>query len=329
MSKYMLLGGAGVFAVHTAKYLLDLPETEKVIAVGRNILRTEAYTLNVGKNNPRYSYKQIHIAFEQDSLLELIGQEKPDYIINYAAIAYATSWKKSHRYYDTNTLAVVKMCEALCERAFLKKFIQISTSELYGSVNFPVDETYSPKPHSPYAVSKLAADLHLLSLHYAGKLPINIIRPSNAYGPAQQLWRVIPRAVFCGLTGKRLPLEGGGIVKKSYLHAADLARAIYLVTKNAPNGEIYNVGPDEPEAIRNLILMVADELNIDFADLCEIVPGRQHEDSQYWLSSDKIKQQLGWKQSVDLKSGIADMTAWGRKYLPALHQEDQVFVLHA
>ncbi len=329
MSKYMLLGGGGVFAVHMAAYLLDLPDTEKVIAVGRNIERGPAYTLEVGKDDPRYCYKQIHITFEQDSLFELIDREQPDYIINYAAIAYATSWEKSHRYYDTNTVTVVKMCEELSKRRFLKKFIQVGTSELYGSVDRPADENYPPNCRSPYAVSKLAADLHLLTLHYAEKLPMNIIRPSNAYAPGQQIWRVIPRAVYCGLMEQKLPLEGGGIARKSYLHAKDLARAIYLIIKNAPLGEIYNVGPEKPNTIKDIVTMVAHELNIEFDDLCEIVPGRPHEDTQYWLDSSKIQRELGWKQQIDLQEGIADMVKWGKKYLDLLHTENQGFVLHA
>lgn len=325
----MLLGGAGVFAVHTAQYLLNLPDTQKVIAVGRNIEHGPAYSLDVGKGDPRYFYRQIHITFEQDALLELIDKEKPDYIINYAAIAYATSWDKSYRYYDTNTLAVVKLCEELSKRDFLKKFIQISTSELYGPVDHPVSETGALNPQSPYAVSKLAADLHLLTLHYVGRLAMNIIRPSNAYGPGQQIWRLIPKAVYCGLRGKKFPLEGGGVVKKSYLHAQDLAHAIYLVLKNAPNGEIYNVGSKHPVSIRQTVELIADALEIDFNQFCEIVPGRFYEDNQYWLDSCKIEKTLGWKQQIDLREGIVDVIRWGKQYCDLLSSKSQEFVLHA
>ena len=271
----------------------------------------------------------MHITFEQDSLFELIDREKPDYIINYAALAYATSWEKSYRYYATNTLAVVQMCEELSKRSFLKKFIQIGTSEMYGSVNYPVNEDHPPSPSSPYAVSKLAADFHLLTLHYAKMLPINIIRPSNAYGPGQQIWRVIPRAVYRGLSGQKFPLQGGGNVCKSYLHASDLAKAIDLVIKHAPLGEIYNVGPDQPVSIRDIIAMVAKQLDISLDDLCTIVPGRENEDNQYWLDSTKIKQKLNWKPDISLEQGIASMVEWGKRYFNLLHAESQEFVLHA
>ncbi|MDP1615358.1 MAG: GDP-mannose 4,6-dehydratase, partial [Methylococcales bacterium] len=146
MSRYLLIGGAGVFAIHTIAYLLDQPDTEKVISVGRNIERSPAYTLNIGRGDTRYAYHQFHFNFEQDRLLDLIDKEQPDYIINYAAIAYATSWENAHRYYETNLMSVVRLCEALYSRKFLKKFIQIGTSELYGSVQKPADEKHPIYP---------------------------------------------------------------------------------------------------------------------------------------------------------------------------------------
>ena len=324
----MLIGGAGVFGVHTVVYLLEKPDKKKVISVGRNLERSPAYTLNIGVNDPRYIYQQIHFTFELDRLLELIDKEKPDYIINFAALAYATSWDKSYRFYETNLLAVVRLCEELSTRKFLKKFIQIGTSELYGSVDCPADEKYPVYPTSPYAVSKLAADMHLETLHLVNKLPINIIRPSNAYGPGQQIWRVIPRLIYNILTGQSFPLQGGGKVKKSYFHARDLAQAIYIVATSAPEGEIYNVGPENPISIKDLAHMVTQELNVDFDSICQVAPGRVGEDAQYWLDSSKIKQ-LGWKQEVSLEEGIRDMANWGRQYVDHLHNEPQEFVLHA
>jgi dTDP-glucose 4,6-dehydratase len=326
---YVLLGGAGVFAVHTAQYLLEQKDTRKVIAVGRNVPRGSHYTLDVGKGDPRYRYEQIHIVFEQDRLTELFDREKPEVVINFAALAYATSWEKSYRYYETNLVALAKICEFLMGRDYLKKFVQIGTSELYGSVDHAVDENAPLHPTSPYAVSKMAGDLHLETLWAVKKFPMNIIRPSNAYGPGQQVWRVLPRAVLCGLTGQKLPLQGGGKVRKSYLHSRDLARAIHLIADKAQPGRTYNAGPAESVSIRELVELVAEGLGMPFEQLCDIVPGRVGEDQQYWLDSSRIEKELGWKPEIDLRTGIADMIAWGRKYLPAIQEEETEFVLRA
>ncbi len=329
MSTYALLGGAGVFAVHLAKYLLERPETEKVLSIGRNIPRGSPYTLNVGAGDSRYRYEQIHIVFEPDRLLERLDALRPDYIVNFAAIAYATSWQGAHRYYDANLMAVVRLCEPLMQRDYLKKFVQIGTSELYGSVDTPADEDAPLLPTSPYAVSKMATDLHLETLSRAKGFPMNILRPSNAYGPGQQVWRVLPRAVLCGLTGEKLPLQGGGQVRKSYFHAADLAQAIHLVATAGEPGRTYNVGPDEPVSIRDLVVLVAEEMGLALDDLCTVTPGRAGEDQQYWLDSRRIRDELGWRQTIDLREGVRDMIAWGRTYRDQIREDETEFVLHA
>ncbi|MEM7429721.1 MAG: GDP-mannose 4,6-dehydratase [Pseudomonadota bacterium] len=329
MASYLLIGGSGAFAIHTTKFLLEQEETTRVIGVGRNPWPSPLYTLRVGENDPRYAYHQIHLVFEQDRLMELIDAEKPDYIINFAALAYATSWEKSHRYYETNVVAVAKLCEQLAKRDFLKRFLQIGTSELYGSNDEPVSETAPLNPTSPYAVSKMAADLHLDTMWAVQKFPMNIIRPSNAYGAGQYGYRILPKAVLCGLTNQRFPLEGGGMVRKSFLNARDLARAIYLICQNAPLGETYNAGTLEPVSMRRLVEIVAEILGLDFDEFAEMRPGRVGEDAQYWLDSSKIKRDLGWEPEIDLHTGIGEMVDWGRQYLELLSDAPQQFVLRA
>ena len=225
---YAVLGGGGSFGLHTSKYLLDRADPAKVIAVGRNLPKDECFTLGIGDGDPRYSYHAYHVNYELDLLMELLDREKPQVIINFAAQGEgATSLKHSWRYFETNCVALVKLTEQLQSRDYLERFIQIGTSELYGSVEHAAKEDEPIKPTSPYAASKAAFDMHLMSVNRFLKFPMNIIRPSNAYGPGQQLHRVIPKTVICGLTGRKLPLHGGGRAEKSYIHNRDLARAIH------------------------------------------------------------------------------------------------------
>ena len=329
MKKYILLGGGGVFALHTAKFLLEQPDTKSVIMVGRNFERSEAYTLGIGDGDSRYRYEQIHILFEQDRLFELFDHEKPDVIINYAALAHSTSWNKSWRYYETNVTALVQMCEKLMNRKYLKRFLQIGTSELYGSTKNPATETSELLPTSPYAVSKMAGDLHLMSLSKVCNFPMNIIRPSNAYGPGQHLHRILPKAVLCGLSGLKFPLEGGGKTLRSFIHARDLARAIYLICEKAPLGEIYNAGPKNPISNFDLIKQVCNQFKIPMDSFCDITEGRLGEDHVYWLDSTFIKNQLGWEPEIDIEEGVADMISWGRKYLDLIVKDKTTYTLHA
>lgn len=330
MTSYVILGGNGVFGVHTAHYLLRQPETRKVVCVGRNQEKPEPFTLNVGRGDPRYAYHQVHIVFEHDRLFELLDAERPAVIVNFAAQGEgAASWTYSWRYFDTNVTALARIAEGLMKRKYLERWIQIGTSELYGSVDAPARETCLPKPTSPYAASKAAGDMYLVSVAQTMGFPMNILRPSNAYAPGQQLHRILPRAVVCGLSGQKLPLHGGGVSRKSYIHARDLAKAIHLVAQRAALGKIYNVGPKSPIAIRDLVQLAADTMKIGFADLCEATAPRFGEDWVYWLDSSLIEEELGWRPQIGLQEGIREMVDWGRKYLDRLVQLPQTYTFHA
>ncbi len=319
MKTYAIIGGNGVFGIHTALYLLANADPKKVICIGRNPEKPEPFTLNLGKGDDRYSYHQIHMVFEHDRMMELLDAERPDIIINYAAIAEpALSFKHSARYYDSNVTAVARLCEDLMARDYLERFIQIGTSELYGSTDRASREDDPLKPTTPYAVSKAAADMHLDSLFNILKFPMNIVRPSNAYAPGQLLYRIIPKTVVFGLTRRKLPLQGGGKARKSYLHARDLAHALHLVIEKAPLGTTYNVGPPKPTSIRDLVIMTAQAMDKTLEDVAEEAPDRLGQDSQYWLDSSAIARDTGWKMEIGLEEGIAEMVEWGRTYLDFL-----------
>ena len=330
MKRYAVLGGGGSFGIHTSKYLLDHADTDRVIAVGRNPARPEPFTLNVGKGDKRYSYHAYHVTHELDLLLELFDRERPQVIINYAAQGEgAVSWKHSWRFFETNSMALARLAEELMKRPYLERFIQIGTSEMYGSVEHATKEDEPIKPTSPYAASKVAFDMYLVSVHKFLKFPMNIIRPSNAYCPGQLLHRVVPKAVICGLTGRKLPLQGGGRAEKSYIHARDLARAIHLVAEKAPLGAIYNAGPPKPISIRALMEKVAEALQMKFDDLCEITGDRLGQDSRYWLDSAAIKRDVGWEPQISLEQGLAEMVMWGRKYVDQLRDWPMDYTLRA
>jgi dTDP-glucose 4,6-dehydratase len=327
--KYLLLGGAGVFALHTAKFLLEQKETELVVCVGRNTVKNSAFNLNIGNNDKRYIFKPCHIVYEQDFLFEYLEEYKPDFVINFAALAYATSWDKSFRYYDTNVTAVSKICEFLSNKSYLKKFLQIGTSELYGPVSEPVDENYPINPTSPYSISKLAADMHLETMFKVRKFPMNIIRPSNGYGSGQLLYRIVPKSAYLILKGEKFPLEGGGRVKKSFMHCRDIARAIYMILHKGKMGEIYNAGVDQPISMREIVEKVAKCLDQNFDDVVNITEGRLGEDAQYWLSSKKLFNDTGWKPEISIDEGIKETVDWVKNNMNNFKNENLEFQLRA
>jgi dTDP-glucose 4,6-dehydratase len=328
--RYAILGGDGVFGIHMAKYLLDHNLAERVVCIGRNIRKPEVYSLGVGNHDPRYIYYQAHILHEADILMRIFDQEQPECIINFAALAYSTSWVDSFRYYDTNVIALAKLTELIRDKKYFKHWMQIGSSEVYGpAINGPSKETDTPNPTSPYAVSKLAGDLHLKTYFDSIDFPMNIIRPSNSYAPGQQLYRLMPKAAYCALNGIQFPLEGGGIAEKSFLHATDMANAIYKISTIAPLGEIYNAGTEASSSIRTIVELIAKVAGIEFNSFVKITDGRKTEDSRYWLDNSKINSELNWKPKISLELGVIEVVEWARKYLKDLATMNQKYELRS
>lgn len=315
MSGLMILGGGGSFALNTALFFEEVEEFDKIYLVGRQPLRSPAYTLGV-ENRSRIQYKAIHITYEFDLLCDYIEWAKPDVIINFAAQGEgAVSWDYSWRFFETNSMALARLVEWLNEEYHEKvgktpRFIQISTSELYGSVDKPVDENAPVKPTSPYAASKLAFDFYLLSMFKVRGIPMNIVRPSNCYGPGQLFHRIIPKTLLFGMTGRKVPLMGGGAAMKSYMHVRDLAAALWIIIRKAQLGQVFNVGPRDPTSIREVVERCAGVLDIKFDDLAKITAAREGEDSMYWLNSNAIRS-LGWDgPAISWERGLGEVRDW-------------------
>ena len=329
-TRYAVLGGDGVFGIHMIKYLLGLTSTDRVVSIGRNQRKPPMYSLDVGLDDDRFAYYQAHMVHEHDILMRILDAEEPECIINFAALAYATSWSDSYRYYDTNVVSLARITECLRDRPWFRYWMQIGSSEVYGpALAGPCAEDGPVNPTSPYAVSKLAGDLHLKTYWFGSGFPCNVIRPSNAYGPGQQLYRVMPRAAYCALTGERFPLEGGGAAEKSFIHALDLAHATYLIATEGRLGETYNAGPGSAVSIRRIVELIAESAGTDLGSFVYDVPGRATEDSRYWLDSTKIENELGWRPRISLEDGALEMVEWAKANLEALAQQPRHYSLRS
>lgn len=326
--RYVVLGGGGSFGLSTSRFLLQQKNTKSVIGVGRSTPKP-CFALEDVSRHPHYEYHSLHLNYEMDMLLELLEHNQPDVIINFAAQGEsATSFHYSWRYFETNTMALSKLIGELQRRLPNTRFIQISTSELYGATERPALEESPIVPTSPYAISKAAFDMYLIALHRHSGFPMNIIRPCNCYGAGQQLHRVIPKAVLCGLTGAKLPLHGGGYAEKTYMHNRDLASAIWTVIHSGQLGTVYNAGSAGPVTIRYVVSRVAERLNMSLEDLCVITGDRDHQDKRYVIDSSRLRG-LGWQPVVEWKEGLSEMVDWAKAYLPLLKTLPTTFQMRA
>ena len=325
--RYAILGGGGSFGLHTAKHLLAQTDTEYVTSIGRSPPKPPCFTMGVGDGDKRYAYTPLHVTYQHAEVLKLLDWSKPDVIINFAAQGEgATSFTESWRYFETNCVGLSRLVEALIGKSWLQRFIHIGSSEVYGSTASPANEFSVLNPTSPYAISKSAFDQYLVALAYKHDFPTVIVRPSNCYGEGQQLHRFIPKAFLFGLTGRKVPLHGGGKAEKSYIHSEDLARAIFLLAREYHNELIWNVGPDDPISIKGVATMIAQTLSLDPEDLFAMAEDRDHQDARYWLDSSKIRG-LGWRPTIEWHRGLDRVHHWVRDNLEELQKQPVDFVM--
>lgn len=297
--------------MNLAKHLTE--RGDEVLMVSRGPMRGASFTLGL-ESEPRFSYRVAHLVAQLDEALAILDGYEPEQIINFAALCeLGASWKYPLNYFNTNTMAMVALVEELQKRTYLKRFVQVGTSEVYGSVTVPATEDDAIRCSSPYAASKAAFDLHLAAVAKHQGFPAIIIRPSNGYCEGQALNRIIPRTILAGLTGARLQLQGGGIAQKSYLHGDDISSAIMLLMEKGVIGDVYNAGPSWPISIRSLVTLLAADLGKSFSDVAEIVEERLGQDSVYRLNSNKIAA-LGWHPKIALREGLPMMIEWVKRY---------------
>ena len=330
--RYCILGGGGSFGLHVARFLLEQPETELVLSIGRDLPKPKCFTLGVGDHDSRYNYRVYHLTYQHEALVRTLHDWQPAFIINFAAQGESgTSFTQSWRYFETNCVGLSRLVESLMKDkpTWLKSFIQVGTSELYGSTIKPAHENAPIYPTSPYAISKAAFDHYLLLVSHRYNFPGMILRPSNCYGEGQQLHRIIPKAFLYGLTGRKLPLHGGGKAEKSFMHSWDLANAIYKACQyTAKPGEIFNLGPAKATSIKSVVEMIAENLGMgSVGDLCEITADRAHQDLRYWLDSSRAYKWLRWKPVVTWQDGLTRIRKWVEENLDDLRKQPVEFMM--
>jgi len=267
----------------------------------------------------RFHFKQSNLNDDIKKLIDILTEEKPSYIVNFAALGMvAQSWEKPEEWYQTNVVAQVKLHDQLRKLKFLKKYVHVTTPEVYGSTDGWIKENYNFNPSTPYAVSRAACDLHLKSFFNAYNLPVVFTRAANVYGPGQQLYRIIPRTILYARLGKKLFLHGGGSSERSFIHMDDVSDATYRVALNGTVGETYHISTLQTISIRDLVRKICDFIKVDFSDLVKDSEESLGKDQSYMLNSNKIRTELSWKNNIGLEKGIISTIEWVDRNLDIL-----------
>lgn len=274
------------------------------------------------KNNPnlnKFKFVQTDINHDLTKLIDICSGERVEYFVNFAAQSMvAESWTNPEHWFETNVVANVKMHDRLRKLPSLKKYVHISTPEVYGSCSGLVEEDFRFNPSTPYAVSRAAADMSLLSFQKNYGFPVVFTRAANVYGPGQQLYRIIPRTMLYIRLGKKIQLHGGGHSVRSFIHIRDVAEGTWRATLEGQPPACFHFSTSLQISIRELVEKICVRMKVPFAEAVEVVGDRPGKDAAYLLSSRKAETELGWKAKIGLEQGLEETLAWIDKNLNEL-----------
>jgi dTDP-glucose 4,6-dehydratase len=234
-----------------------------------------------------------------------------DLVINFAAESHVDrSINGSKDFIQTNVVGVQVILDAIMKKNPSIRFLQISTDEVYGSINEGSwDENCLLKPNSPYSASKASGELIARSYFQTHGIDVVTTRCSNNYGVQHYPEKLIPLFITNLIEGKKLPMYGNGLNVRDWLHVEDHCRGIFLVAKSGKSGEVYNIGGGQELSNIEITNLILSEMGVDDSFI-EFVPDRLGHDLRYSVNWNKIKNELGYSPQVDFKSGLKETIAW-------------------
>jgi len=310
VNKVVVIGSNSFSGSHFINLLLESSDCE-VIGISRSPEYNAIFLPYRKRDTSRLSFYQMDINKNLDEIMALLDKEKPDVIVNYAAQGeVGSSWKNPAQWFQTNCIGIVNLAYKLKDREYLHRYVHVSTPEVYGTSEGRVLESTTYNPSTPYAASKAAGDLFLFVLAKNFSFPLIMVRPTNVYGPHQQLYRIIPRSIIYMKRGRKIPLHGGGGAIKSFIHIRDAAEGIYKAIEKGRVGEIYHFSPDSGYSIRSVVEMIAGKMGFNFDEVTESVGERMGQDAKYDIDSTKARKELGWKPHISLDEGLDEVIEW-------------------
>jgi len=314
LSKILVTGGAGFigseFVRQSVTRGLKIVVLDKLTYAG-DLKRLQG--LSPKGTDPDFKFYKTDIC-NKKQIEAIFKKERPAFVVNFAAETHVDrSIKDASAFIKTNIEGVGVLLEA-CRKYKIKKFIQISTDEVYGDIKKGKFREDSPlNPSSPYAASKAAADLLIRSYIRTYNFPAAIVRPCNNYGPWQYPEKLIPVIIYNALRNKNVPIYAEGLNRREWLYVSDCAGAILLALEKAKPGEIYNIGSGHEEKNIDIAKKILAILGKPYS-LIKFVPDRPGHDFRYSLDSSKIKK-LGWKPKLSFEIGIKKTVDWNKKNL--------------
>ena len=309
MVNVLVTGGAGFIGSNFVRYALETHPDWRVTTLDKLTYAGRRENLHDVMDHPRHRFVHGDVA---DAAVAGPLVRESNIVVHFAAETHVDrSILSAGEFITTDVFGTFVLLEAARQAPDLRRFVQISTDEVYGSV--PVGssrETDELKPRNPYSASKAGADRLAYSYFATYDVPVIITRASNNYGPYQFPEKVIPLFVTNAIDNIQVPLYGDGLNERDWLHVDDHCRAVDLLIDSAQDGEVYNVGGGNDVKNVDLTHRIL-ELAGKPPSLIRHVPDRPGHDRRYSLDTSKLRA-LGWAPRMEFKEGLAATVDWYR-----------------
>lgn len=309
--KVLITGGAGFIGGNFVQYMVDKFAEYAIYNLDLLTYAGDLTKHRVIEKKENYHFVRADIA-DRDTIMPLFEKEKFDYVVHFAAESHVDrSITDPGVFVHTNVLGTQVLLDASMQ-AGVRKFIHISTDEVYGELDFDPTTFFTEQtplqPNSPYSASKASSDLLVRAYHETYGLPINITRCSNNYGPFHFPEKLIPLTISRVLNDQKVPVYGDGKNIRDWLHVYDHCAAIDLVLHEGINGEVYNIGGHNERTNLEVVKTIISALGKS-EDLIEFVEDRLGHDKRYAIDPAKLEK-LGWIPTFTFETGISQTIQW-------------------
>jgi dTDP-glucose 4,6-dehydratase len=303
-------GGAGFIGSNFVRFMLNRYDDLEVVNLDKLTYAGNLENLRDVEDDPRYTFVKGDIC---DAVVVGEALRGADAVVNFAAETHVDrSISGPQDFIRTDVLGTHTLLEAV-RTLGVKRYLQISTDEVYGSTESgSFTEESDLDPSSPYSASKAGGELLVLAYRRTYGTPVVVTRSSNNYGPWQYPEKIVPLFVTNALDGMALPVYGDGRNVRDWIYVDDNCRALDVVLRHGVDGEIYNIGGGNEVANLDLTRGILAELGLG-EELVRYVVDRPGHDRRYALDCAKVRT-LGWEPRVDFAAGLSRTVAWYAKH---------------
>ncbi|MGG3605561.1 dTDP-glucose 4,6-dehydratase [Priestia megaterium] len=306
----LVTGGAGFIGSNFVRHMVETYPSYGIVNYDLLTYAGNLENLKDIESHENYTFVKGDIN-NRELVDHLVKYHDIDVIVNFAAESHVDrSITEPDIFIKSNVLGTQALLD-VAKANNLKKYVQVSTDEVYGSLGetgYFTEET-PLDPNSPYSASKAGADMLVSAYHETFGMNVNITRCSNNYGPYHFPEKLIPLMVTNALEGKELPIYGDGKNVRDWLHVKDHCAAIDLVIHKGKPGEIYNVGGHNERTNNEIVHLIVEKLNAP-KELIKFVEDRLGHDRRYAIDPTKLTTELGWKPKYTFDTGIVETIQW-------------------